>query len=78
MGPVLPLSMLPTGKHGLIRRIAEGEKFRGRLGAMGFIPGREIQVIRNDRGPLVVSVLGSQLALGRGMAHKIFVEELIV
>lgn len=77
MGPILPLSIVPSGKNGLIKRVAEGENFRSRLTSMGFVTDEVINVLRNDHcGPLIISILDSRIAIGRGMAHKILVEEL--
>jgi ferrous iron transport protein A len=41
---------------------------------MGLLPGVEVEIISNTPGdPFILDVRGSRLALGRGMAHKIFV-----
>ena len=43
---------------------------------MGLTPGTPVTVVKSApfKGPLEVLVRGSRLALGRGMAEKIFVE----
>jgi len=43
---------------------------------MGLTPGTWVTVVRSAPlgGPVEVSVRGSRLALGRGMAERIFVE----
>ncbi len=42
---------------------------------MGLVPGAEIEVLRNSlHGPFLISVKGSRIALGRGMAQDIVVE----
>ncbi|HNT29735.1 MAG TPA: FeoA domain-containing protein [bacterium] len=47
-----------------------------RLETLGFVPGTEITVLQNaGRGPMVVTIKGSKIALGRGMAHRIQVAE---
>ena len=53
------------GGHGLVRRLAE----------MGLTPGTEVAVVRSApfRGPIEISVRGVSLALGRGVASKVFV-----
>ena len=55
-----------VGGHGLVRRLAE----------MGLTPGTEVTVQRSAplHGPIEVSVRGVSLALGRGVASKIFVK----
>jgi len=56
------------------RIIEEGRGFLGRMAALGFNPGATIEVVRNDGfGPLIVSILDTQIALGRGQASKIYV-----
>ncbi len=54
------------GGYGLVRRLAD----------MGLTPGTEVTVVRNApfRGPLEVSVRGTRLALGYGVASKVFVK----
>ena len=51
-----------------------GHGLRGRLAAMGLVPGVEIEVLRNSmHGPFLIAVKGSRIMLGRGMAQKIVV-----
>jgi Fe2+ transport system protein A len=51
-----------------------GHGLRGRLAAMGIVPGVEIEVLRNSgHGPFLIAVKGSRIMLGRGMAQKIVV-----
>lgn len=47
-----------------------------RLADMGLTPGTRITVVKSApfHGPLEVLVRGSRLALGRGMASRVFVE----
>jgi Fe2+ transport system protein FeoA len=46
-----------------------------RLASLGFTPGAEISMSQNyGRGPLIVTVRGTCVALGRVEAAKIFVE----
>jgi Fe2+ transport system protein FeoA len=40
---------------------------------MGILPGREVRVLKSA-GPVIVSVLGHRLVLGRGMVHRVLVE----
>jgi Fe2+ transport system protein FeoA len=42
---------------------------------MGFTPGAEVEMTHNyGRGPLIVSVRGANVALGRGEARHISIE----
>lgn len=47
-----------------------------RLTDLGLTPGTPIKVVKSApfNGPLEVSVRGSTLAIGRGMAHRILVD----
>jgi Fe2+ transport system protein FeoA len=43
---------------------------------MGLTSGIRIKVINSQMpGPVLIDLRGSRLALGRGIAHKIFVKE---
>ena len=65
---------LTPGKKAVIRRLEGGRTLLSRFAALGFTPGASITVIRNgDHGPLLVSLRGSRVALGRGEAAHIFV-----
>ncbi|RLE66594.1 MAG: hypothetical protein DRJ38_01330 [Thermoprotei archaeon] len=72
---MIPLAFLPDGAKGIVRGIAGGYGVRRRLYELGFVEGTEVIVVRNmGAGPLIVSVYGSRLALGRGVAMKVLVE----
>lgn len=80
----LPLIALRNGESGTITSIKSGQGghgrgwgFKKRLMDMGLTPGTTITVVKSApfRGPFEVSVRGSRLALGRGMAERIFVEK---
>jgi ferrous iron transport protein A len=46
-----------------------------RLSDMGFTPGVQVKIISSEpRGPMLVELRGSRLALGRGVAQHILVE----
>ena len=84
----LPLTELKNGESGNITSIGVGGWGRGqggqgrgwglerRLADMGLTPGTKVTVVKSAplQGPLEVLVRGSRLALGRGMAERIYVE----
>ncbi|NQT84651.1 ferrous iron transport protein A [bacterium] len=73
--PPVPLSMVQSGRDVRLVTVRAGRGFAQRAADMGFVPGVELRVVSNGgAGPLVVSLKGSRLVLGRGMAHKILVE----
>jgi Fe2+ transport system protein FeoA len=75
-----PLTALKNGESGILTSIGVGRGrgggFEARLNDMGLTPGTKVTVVKSApfHGPLEVLVRGSRLALGRGMAERIFVE----
>ena len=71
---VIPLSTIKSGQKVKLARVEAGRGLNSRLAAMGLLPNVEITVVSNGHpGPFVVSVKGSRMMLGRGMADKIMV-----
>ena len=71
---VVPLSALNTGERGIIESIEAHWGMLSRITSLGFTPGAEIEMLQNfHRGPLMVCVRETCVALGRGEASKIFV-----
>jgi ferrous iron transport protein A len=65
---------LAPGKKAIIERLRGGRAVFSRLITLGFTPGTAITVVRNsNHGPLLVSLRGSQIALGHGEAAHILV-----
>jgi Fe2+ transport system protein FeoA len=72
---MMPLTMLKEGARAVLRSIGGGRQMRGRLAALGLLPGTELEVVQNSgKGPFIVSVRGSRIVIGRGMAARIEVE----
>jgi ferrous iron transport protein A len=57
--------------------IQGGQGIRQWLSQMGIHPGDTITILRYGalRGPILIEIHGSQVALGRGIASRITVEE---
>jgi ferrous iron transport protein B len=71
---MMQLMELAPGKKAVIRRLEGGRTVLSRLAAMGFTPGAAVTVLRSsDHGPLLVTLRGSRVALGREEAIHIFV-----
>ncbi len=70
----LPLTMVAQGERVRLLKVNAGGGLSSRLNAMGLTPGVELSIIQDSGGPLLLGVRDSRLALGRGMAQKIFVE----
>jgi len=58
--------------------IQGGQRIRQRLGQMGIHPGDIITILRYGvlRGPILIEIHSSRVALGRGIASKVTVEEM--
>lgn len=70
---LIPLSQAPVGRALILNNIDGGRKFNHRLIELGLTPGVRLRVLQDSGGPLIIAVRDSRLALGRGMAKKIFV-----
>ncbi|MBN1399468.1 MAG: ferrous iron transport protein A [Anaerolineae bacterium] len=69
---LVPLSDLASGEQGVIVHLRGGHGFLGRLAALGFTPGATLSVVRNSgHGPVLVSILDTCIALGRGQAGHV-------
>ena len=74
---VMSLAEIPSGEKVTLQQLnpKKGVGFTSRLVSLGFTPGVTIEMLRNYwYGPLVVSVRGTRVALGRQEAKNIFVE----
>lgn len=71
------LTEVEEKQKAVISSIDAGRELSSRLSAMGLIPGAEITMSKNaGRGPLIILIKDSKVALGRGMAEKVFVESI--
>ena len=73
---VTQLSNLKSDEEGVVTFIRSGKKARQRLLDMGLTRGANLRVVNAApfRGPLEVAIRGTILAIGRGLAEKVFVE----
>lgn len=71
----MTLSRTDQGKEVTLKYISGGRGVRSRLYSMGLTPGVTLTVLnQGGAGPVMISLRDSRLAIGRGMAEKIFVE----
>lgn len=70
---VMPLSMAAAGQTLRLVEICAGHQLTHRLAELGLTRGVELKVVQDAGGPLLISVRGSRIAIGRGMAHKLLV-----
>lgn len=70
----MPLSMVQSGELVQVVAVRAGWGLQRRLADMGLTPGVRVKVINSQgRGPVILDLRGSRLALGHGVAHKIIV-----
>jgi ferrous iron transport protein A len=73
----LTLADLHANERAKVLDLCCGKLATSRLVSLGFIPGAEVDMAQNyGRGPIIVTVRGGQVALGRGEASNIRVERL--
>ncbi len=71
---MMPLSMVQSGESVQVAAVRAGWGLQRRLADMGLTPGVRVKVINSGgRGPVILDIRGSRLALGHGIAHKIMV-----
>ena len=73
---LVPLTSLQEGEKAVVTHASGGLGIVRRLSEMGLTPGCEITVKRkcSFRGPIEIEVRGVALAIGYGLASKIFVQ----
>lgn len=69
----MPLSLLSSGNSGKIARISGSGDIRRYLQNLGFIEGREVKVLSDIGGDVIVGILDSRIALNKEMASHIYV-----
>jgi ferrous iron transport protein A len=69
------LSKVEQGERVHIRSLHQGNELNRRLTSLGFTPGVDVEIVQNfGRGPMIVKIRGTSVALGRGEAEKISVD----
>ncbi len=72
---MIPLIFQPEGSSGIIIHVKGGRGLVRRLAELGLTQGTRIKVLKETGyGPMLIEVRGSRLAIGRGVAAKIFVD----
>lgn len=71
----ISLSEMAAGEAATVLAFLGVRTVNNRLASLGFTPGVTVNMTQNyGRGPLIVTVRGTRVALGRGEAVKIIVE----
>lgn len=68
------LLALNKGDVGKVKLIDAGRGATKRLYEMGFNTGATVEIVKNDAGPVIVSLAKNKIAIGRGLAAKIILE----
>jgi ferrous iron transport protein A len=73
---LLSLAEIKTGEQAIYQSISAEKAVASRLTSLGFTPGVKIKMTQNyGHGPLVVTIRGTRVALGRHEAQNITVEK---
>ena len=68
------LSVLPSGRQAVIHSLQGGREFCSRVANLGFTAGAPLKVVQNyGHGPMLVSLRGTLVALGRREAAQVWV-----
>ncbi|GAB7024410.1 FeoA family protein [Salidesulfovibrio brasiliensis] len=67
------LEAMSSGETALVLAVQGGLKVRARLESLGIMPGVQVDVLNNGRGPLIISLGEGRLMLERGVAGKVLV-----
>jgi len=59
----------------VISHIHAGSKAHRFLADIGIHEGEKVRVVKNDSGPVIVEVKGTRVAIGRGLAGKIEINQ---
>lgn len=72
---MIELTKLKKEENGTIVEITGGKEFLSRMASLGLTKGSAVKVLQNyGKGPIIVLVRNTRIALGRGEAGKILVE----
>lgn len=76
MNQEINLAMMEKGQKGTISNIIGGRTFRMKLESMGIHPGSKVTKVSNlfNKGPVILHVGGTEVALGYNMANRIMIE----
>jgi ferrous iron transport protein A len=68
-----PLMFCDNGETCTVKDIMGGKALNKRLIDLGMNKGTKVKIVRYEGGRLILSIEGTRIALGQGMAHKIMV-----
>lgn len=71
----MPLAMVMEGETKVITEFKGQEEMKRHLQDLGFIKGERVRVIGENAGGMILVIKGVKIALNRGLANKIIVED---
>lgn len=71
----MPLTMLNPGESASIVRVGGNEETKRFLENLGFVAGSEVKVISSNEGNIIAQIKESRVAVSKGIANKIMVQE---
>lgn len=71
----MPLAMLQLGERRTITDFRGQEEMKRHLQDLGFIKGEQVEVLGENASGLILLVKGVRVALNRGLANKIMVND---
>ena len=73
---VVTLAEMKAGQMGIVVEVLGGRGLIQRLDALGIRPGKKVTKLSSTlfRGPIMLRVNNSQVAIGFGMARKIIIK----
>lgn len=71
----MPLAMLQLGEKRNITDFRGQEEMKRHLQDLGFIRGEQVEVLGENASGLILLVKGVRIALNRGLANKIMVND---
>ncbi len=76
LNATLSLDGIRTGEQAVFLSIRAEKAVASRLSSLGFTPGAALEMTQNyGRGPLLVTIRGTRIALGRQEARSITVQK---
>ena len=75
MDDSIALTELAPGEEGIVDSLLGGRGIQHRLRALGIVEGQRVRKLSavGLGGPVILQIHRAQIAVGRGMARKIFV-----
>jgi len=73
----MPLTKAKPGQEFYLKEVIGGTGVKKRLMAMGFVPGVNLSLASGGKGgPVVINLHNTKIAIGKGLASKIIVEQI--